>query len=306
MGLQFGMRFLEEVNMNAYFEAIEQADEREAQSVAMKWAQEVDILKETVRRNLVIYARINLALKSLLAKYQANSLCVYCDEQPTDRKKVLGIDFTEYVPGTGKKGYLNESVPCWSYALLIDEGVPCFCKGDHQQLVSLSLLMGLSGEAGVMGDLYRATPPPEIERLIQENIVVQRHDLVPPSMGDRRKRVKLVDLHNRTVGCCNFMELKEGSPVTILNVNRAKSEWFYWTGEVLWTKRVPDGIAEEYSEEIDNCCQGIAVRVKNARRIQEVYAGIGGHQVLAHGDWTEHLELLGQVFNARVQNLDVA
>jgi hypothetical protein len=317
MRRDFGIRFLEELNQNAYFDAIEEADEKEAERVAERWAQETDSTSR-IRSQLSLYARIHLGLRNLLLEHNANSLCVMCDEWPTGRRKetrkVMGIDVFAGVPGVGNIRYINEFVPCWSYALLIDEGVPCFCKGDTKQLVSLSLLMGLSGGAGVMGDLYRGMPEAEIEQMVQQNIFVQRHDIAPPSMGDSRKRVKLLDMHNRQVGCTNFVELKEGSRLTVLDMNAAKKEWICFTGEVLWTRSTPNP-SGTYSREIDNCSQGIALKVKNASRIRELKWGgvrptlgslLGEHQVMAHGDWTKHLELLGGAFNARVRNLDQA
>jgi hypothetical protein len=299
------MQFLEEREMNEFFEAIEQVEEDEAEQVAQQWRQEAELAEENVRRNLTLYARVYLGLRNLLAAHGGNSLCEMCDEWPTgERHACMGIDCWAE-PGPGRR-CVNEFVPCWAYALLIDEGIPCYCKGDLKQLVAISLLMGLSGGAAVMGDAYRGMPPDEMRRLMEQNIWVQRHDLVPPSMVDNRKRVHLVDMHYREVGCANFGELEEGRVVTGLYMDVTKREWYSYTGEVLWTKRDREGRPEQYSSAVDNCSEGIAFQVKNAVRIHECLAAKADHQVLALGDWTKHLELLAPLYQAHVENLDEA
>ena len=296
----FGMRMLPEEPINAYFAAIEAADEGEAKEWAAKWASEMDIVKgkERLGENLVNYAKIHVAVRNLIKEHNAHALCVSCDCRPTDRTTVLGIDISAQTPEGNT--YLNDFVPCWSAAQLIDEGIPWFCKGDTTQLMAISLAMGVSGRAALMGDVYRFSPQEEIEKLVRENIVLQRHDIAPPSMRAKGKRVQLTDMHNRGVGCCDFVEMAQGSTVTLLNVGRGKLEWRCYTGRVVWSKRGNVGPQGP----VDNCCMEVAVRVKDAARVWEGLDGWVEHQVLVQGDWMRELEMLGQIYEAKVRNLD--
>jgi hypothetical protein len=288
---RFGMKILPEEDMNAYFAAIEVADEKEAKYWAAEWARETDIVKSRVKENLVTYARIYVAIRNLIKQRKADALCVSCDGRPTDRESVLGINL--------EGGNINEFVPCWSAALLLDEGIPWFCKGDTRQLVSISLLMGISGRPALMGDPYRASPKEEIEKLVAQNIHLQRHDIIPPSMGAKGKRMQLTDMHNRGVGCCGFVEMAEGSTVTLLEMDRWKTHWRCYTGQVVWSK-----LANLEPEPHDQCCVEVAYRVKNARQVWEAQQSWSEHQVLVQGDWMPELEMLGRIYGTRVRNLD--
>jgi hypothetical protein len=296
---RFGMRILAEEDINAYFAGIEAADQKEAKYWAEKWAREADIVKDRVRENLVNYARIYVAIRNLVKQHQADALCVSCDAKPTDREKVLGINVFEPASTPSHVNYINEFVPCWSASLLLDEGIPWFCKGDTRQLVSISLLMGVSGRAALMGDLYRASSTEEIERLVKENIVLQRHDIIPPSMGAEGKRVQLTDMHSRGVGCCGFVEMAAGGTVTLMDMDRWKTEWRCYTGRVVWSK-----LANMDPKPHDQCCVEVAYRVKSAGRVTEAQKAWGEHQVLVQGDWTRELGMLSRLYKAKIRNLD--
>ena len=291
----FGMQFLEEREINEFFEAIEQADENEVQQVVQQWREETEFAEPNISKGLILYARVYLALRDLLAVHGSNCLLHMCDEPVKgDRCTCMGLDFWAPVPvEIGRTVWGCEFVPCWAYALLVDEGIPLCCKGATKSLVAVSLLMGLSGGAAIVeGGI--STP--------QEDLLVQMPDLIPPSMLDSRKPVQLADMHHRGVGCTNFGELEEGRLVTGLLVDASKREWYTCTGEVLWTKREQG----RYPGEGNPGAEGFALRVKNAPRIRACHRTTGSHLVVALGDWTKHLEVLAPAFQAHVHNLDEA
>ena len=45
-----------------------------------------------------------------------------------------------------------------------------------------------------MGALHWASPNEEVETLAKESIVLQRHDIIPPSTGAKGTRVQLADM----------------------------------------------------------------------------------------------------------------
>ena len=280
---RFGI-FLSIHPIEQYFSAVEEADADEAARVAHAWKSTYRVLDER-ESNLTTYARAYLAAKSVLEKHDANALCIHCDSRPRDRQACCGIDVTGDA--------INEFVPCWYYANLIDEGIPCFCKGDIPQLLTMSILMGISGESNLMGDLYRFGGN---QQFVRENIITVTHDLIPPSMGVAGKPVKLRDMHGRGLGLSGVVELEAGRTATVAGVNRDLDEVWCCSGEVLWTK----DIAEEQG--IDSCRNSVGLRVRSALDVERYH--VGEHQILTYGNWIEEIEAIGPLLGMRVRNLD--
>ena len=150
----------------------------------------------------------------------------------------------------------------------------------------MSILMGLSGEAALMGNLFANTTHEDIE----DNVIVINHDVVPPSMGAKGKRMRLRDFHATGKGLTGFVELEEGRKVTVVGMDRNARRLWYSSGEVVWT------------EDTVHCRTSIGVKVKDAKRIGR--ESFGHHQALTCGDWTEELEMLGKVLKLEVHRLD--
>lgn len=261
MQRRLGIRF-QQVSIEDLEKTINEVANEEAEQVARRWSENADILDEREER-LDEYAKIYLGLKGLLEQNDANGITMDC-------------------------AYLKtvELVPCFSFACLIDEGIPSGCEGDTSALISMSILMGLSGEAALMGNLFANTTHEDIE----DNVIVINHDVVPPSMRAKGKRLKLRDFHATKKGLTGFVELEEGRKVTVVGMDRNARRLWCSSGEVVWT------------EDTVKCRTSIGVRVKDAKRIGR--ESFGHHQALAYGDWTEELEMLGKVLKLEVHQLD--
>ena len=167
----------------------------------------------------------------------------------------------------------------------MDEGIPCGCEGDTSALISMASLMGISGSSSLMGNLFANTTHEDIKN----NVIVINHDVVPPSMGADGKRMKLRDFHAMEKGLTGFVELEEGSSVTVAGMDREARKLWCSSGKVAWTK------------DTVHCRTSIGVNVENAKRIGK--DSFGHHQALVYGDWTDELEMLSNVLEIEIRRL---
>ena len=266
-----------------YYDAVESIDAAAAHKTAHEWLIRYHI-DDSREERMDVYARVYLAAKQVLAMRQSNGLCMHCDSIPRNRTNCCGIALP---------GEMNEFVPCWTYALLIDEGIPAFCKGDMAQMLTMSLLMGITGQPNLMGDMYRFG---DNQNLMADNIITITHDLIPPSMSDPTQPITLRDMHGRKRGLTGVVQLTPGSTVTVAGMDRDMERLWFCHGTVQWTK----DIAAERN--IDSCRNSVAVQVANAEYI--VRNHLGEHQILCYGDWTPALTIAGQLLGISVRNLD--
>jgi len=242
-----------QVNVSEFEDTIERITNDEVGLIGKQWIQEAEVL-DGREKGIDGYAKIYLALRKLMDTYNANAITMECP-------RLSSIDH----------------VPCYSFAKLIDEGIPAGCEGDSPALICMSILMAITGGPVLMGNLFENTTHEDVEN----NIIVINHDVVPPSMGVNGKRVKLRDFHGTSKGLTGFVELKDGARVTIAGMNRDINKLWYSSGRLLWT------------EDTVHCRTSIGVEVKDAKRIAK--EAFGHHQCLVYGDWTNELKMLAKV-----------
>lgn len=235
------------------YSAVKRVDEEEAEQVGGRWSENADVL-DGRQSKLPQYAKTYLGLRKLLAQAEANALTMDC-------------------------AYLRtiELCPCYSFANLIDDGTPSACERDFGALLSMTILMNLSGGAALHGNLFANCTHEDIEG----NVITINHDVVPPSMAGRGKQMRLRDFHATGKGLTGFVELEKGKSVTVLGLDTNTKKLWYSSGVVAWT------------EDTVHCRTCIGVKVPNAKRIAREF--VGGHQTLGYGNWTDELEMLSRV-----------
>jgi len=102
--------------------------------------------------------------------------------------------------------------------------------------------------------------------------------------------MKLRDFHADKKGLTGFIKLKKGEEITIVGMDRKAKRIWYSKGEILWT------------EDAVHCRISIGIKVKDAKRIGK--ESFGHHQVIAYGDFTDEIEMLGKVFKIETVNLE--
>lgn len=241
------------LDFNEYYNAVEKADEDLAKSIASKWLKEY-VIMDYRENNIVHYAKLYLGLKDLLRKYNANSLTLECP----------GLRDAEYVP-------------CLAFSHLIDEGIPCGCEADIPTLLTMALLMGISGEPATMGNLNENVTHSDLE----SNIVVINHDVITRSYGCQGCKYRIRDFHASGKGATPYVELPIGLRVTIAGMHWNLNKIWAANGEVAWT------------EDTIHCRISIGVRVDDALGISR--NAFGHHVVLIKGDYVEELRIASSI-----------
>lgn len=257
---KFGIQFIH-LNFDDLLKAIKKVNDREAEKVSNIWKENAEIL-DGREKKLKEYAKTYLGLKNLLNEYNANSLTIDC----------------AFLPNV-------ELVPCYSFGVLIDEGIPSGCEGDTSALLGMSILMGLSEKSALMGNLFANATHNDVEN----NVIVINHDVVPPSMGDKKEKIKLRDFHADKKGLTGFIKLMKGEKVTVVGMDRKAKRIWYSKGEILWT------------EDTVHCRTSIGIKVKDAKRIGK--EGFGHHQVITYGNFGDEIEMLAKILKIETINL---
>ena len=244
-----------QIDFQEYVDAVESfVDSDEASILADKWRENHEVIdgRETVLNK---YTSIYLALHKLLDKYDANALTIDC----------------AYLPDI-------EYVPCVSASNLIDEGCAFGCEGDISQLITLQMLMGVSGEAGIMGNLFENAIHADIEK----NHIVINHDVMPPSMSCQNCQMRLRDFHDSKKGSTFIGDMPK-EKVTMASLSYDGSTFWCSEGVVKWV------------EDTVHCRISIGIEVENAKDIMR--KSLGHHQVMSYGCYTEPTLLAAEFMN---------
>jgi len=263
---KFGVEILH-LDQAQYLEALKNVKNEEAEKIASNWRESFEILDNREQR-LGEYGKIYVATRNLIEKYNVDAVTIDCLALPGGR----------------------EYQPCLAFSLLIDEGIPCSCEGDLPALFTLTMLMGISGKAGLMGNLNVNVTHTEIEN----NVITINHDIVPPSYACPECKFKIRDFHGSGKGTTPYTVLLEDADVTLSGMSWNMDNLWTTRGKVLWTR---DG-----TEDTGACRVCIGVKVKDAKKI--VREALGHHQVLVYGDYAEELEKLAKLMDLNFSNFE--
>lgn len=224
----------------------------DALALAEQWRSAHEIMDD---RSPVLdrYTAIYLALRKLLKKYDANALTMDC----------------AFLPDI-------EYVACCAASYLIDEGCCFACEGDISQLVSLQLFMGISGKAGLMGNLFSNAN----HRDITENTIVINHDVMPPSMACADCKMCLRDFHDARKGSTFFCDMPK-KEVTMGGLSYDGRKLWVSTGRVKWV------------EDTVHCRISIGIEVEDAKAIMR--NSLGHHQVMVYAEQKKAALLAGRL-----------
>ena len=248
-------------SLTKYVTAVDQASEAAASQVAASWINEYHLSAETIY-NLEKYAKIYVALRELLQKEKANALTMDCANLPS-----------------------AEYVPCFSVSRLIDEGIVWACEGDISALLAMAILMSVSGEAALMGNIFENNTHQDIEN----NIIVINHEILPPSMRCSDCQLTLHDFHGTGKGLTGYANLTSSAWVTLFGLSYDSNEAWVIPGKIAWT------------ENTVHCRVSVGVKVDDAKRVAKA---IGGHhQALVYGDWREEIKLVSQLLEIKLYEL---
>lgn len=252
----FGTEFVH-LSLSDYQEAVEKIDDSDATELAEEWKREYDILDEREGK-LKFYSKIYLGLKKLLKEHNAISITMDCAWLPD----------VEYVP-------------CFAFSKLIDEGIAAVCEGDMLALFMMNVMQEISEGPVTMGNLNENATHSDIEA----NIVEIDHDVVPPSMGCPKCKLKLRDFHATKKGLTPYVDLEKGRSVTLAGIHWDMNKMWAAIGNIQWSK---DTIF---------CREAVGIKVDNARGISK--NAFPHHIVMTYGDHRNSLEKLADLLGMK-------
>jgi len=248
------------ISFEEYEKATQMADKDKVEQVSDDWQQSFNMLDNTDKK-IDTYSSIYVGIKDLMEKHEANAVTVDC----------------AYLPSV-------ELVPCVTASLISDEGYPFGCEGDTNQLITAAMMMGISGKASLMGNLFENA----LHKDILNNQIVINHDVLPPTMACKGCTINFRDFHEKGEGSTFYADLKN-QEVTMGGMNFDSSEVWLSKGNVAW------------SEDTAHCRLSIGFDVEDAKRIAR--EALGHHQVIVFGDYMKSMELMCDFLGIDRRNL---
>ncbi len=245
---KFGTDF-QQIDFSEYVSEVERfVKTSQAAELAKEWNEKFEVMdgRDTCMPR---YTAIYLALHELLRKYDANALTVDCAYLPD-------IDY----------------VACVAASHLIDEGIVFGCECDVNQVISLSLLMGASGNSGMMGNLFENA----IHADVINNTIVINHDIMPPSFACKGCKMRFRDFHDSRKGSTCIADIPK-ERVTMSGLNHNGTKVWLSEGIVNWV------------EDTVHCRVSVGIDVENAKRI--MLESMGDHQVFVYGDHVKSVQV---------------
>ncbi len=209
--------------------------------------------------------RFYVAVKRMLEMYDCNAFTIPCFEICATR--VMEQERVTF---------------CLAHTLLKDEGIPSACEGDVNVLLSIAVLMYLSGKSPHMGNTS------VVDRA--ENIIAVHHDVPGLKMKGLEGERLPYGIKNFTVGGWGGtlrydISRDVGEPVTILRFNPLGDSFIAAVGEVVGCQGYMDV----------GCSLQYRIRIEDADEFYRCMQDYGHHFALVFGDYGRELERLAEV-----------
>lgn len=254
----FGVQ-VEHVKHAELVEKWSQIRAEEAVDLAKEWLREAYRVVEPAENDLVIEAKLYLAVKRLVEERSAVAVTMVCSDQIAP------------LPAA-----------CFAFSKLRDEGVPAGCEADLTSLLMLLLVQKLCQKPAFMGNVLVVNP--------YEDTVAISHCAMPFKMAGFDAESKSYELRNyhglKFAGSLTaYYPLEKGQIVTLARMDSNLTSIYAKTGVIVDCR-------EGFS-----CRTTLIVRVPNVRKF--VSKTLGNHQIVVFGDWKQELENASEIFGMR-------
>ena len=215
--------------------------------------------------DLLPSVRFYVAVREMLAKYECNAFTIPCFEICATR--VMEQERITF---------------CLAHTLLKDEGIPAACEGDVNVLLSIAVLMYLSGKSPHMGNTF------VVDR--EEDVIAVHHDVPGLKMHGLEEERLPYGIKNFTVagwgGTLRYdISRNIGEPATILRFSPRGDAFIAAVGEIVGCQGYMDvGCSLQYK-----------LRISDAESFHRAMQDFGHHFALVLGDYSELLDDLADV-----------
>lgn len=234
------------------------------------------------REMLVRSARVYVAAKKLLARYECNAFTLPCFE----------------ICATGRIN-AEKYTWCLTHSLLKEEGIPSACESDYNALLSMIVIMAVAGNAPHMANTHPALPHEIPAGVADTGNLVKMYHAVPT----RHMKSRSGDPAPFGLQC--FTEDQWGATMRY-HYNRDMGE------TVTMVRFNPQGtrllaakgvIVTETDYDKIGCDTGLLVSVANKGKFFKAQCNYGHHMTWAYGDIADQLEDLGDMLGFQVERV---
>jgi len=237
-------------------------------------AEEVHMKREYIIDSVNFY----LGVKSLMQKYECNAFTTDCYEICPD----------------GRVSAERKAVPCLTHSLLKDEGIPSACEGDISALLTIAVLMYVSGKSTYMGNL-------NLSKGEGKNPVVRfGHNVPGIKMKGFDKQDSPYIIRNFTYegwGATLHYDFSQdkGEEVTLARFSPLADKVLVAKGKIAGC----DGFDEV------GCRLVALIEVSDSVELFHKMSDFGRHFTMVYGDYRKELQELGELMNFGSSDLSV-
>jgi len=229
-------------------------------------AEAVHMKRDYVLSSVIFY----LAAKSLMNKYRCNAFVIPCFEICAKR-----------IPEKKKVTF------CLAHSLLKDEGFPSACEGDLNVLLSMMLLMYVSGKSAYMGNSY------VIDK--ERNVMALHHDVPGLKMKGFNEPNLPYEVRSFTYGGWGAtirydFSRDNGETVTMARFDPKAERLLIIKGEI-----VGCGGFDEVG-----CKLRAHIKVSNIVDLFHKEADFGHHLAMVYGDYTNEIKELSKIMGFEI------
>jgi L-fucose isomerase-like protein len=222
------------------------------------------------REDILQSVRFYVAARAMMEETECNALSIPCFE-------ICARRIAEE----------NRVTFCLAHTLLKDEGLPSACEGDVNVLVSMAVLMYLSGGTAYMGNSSA------LDR--ENNVMVIGHDVPGLKMKGFDGDDLPYEIRSFTVGGWGVtirydFSQDEGQPVTMARFDPAARKLLVCEGEICGGRGF---------DEI-GCTLGVHVKVKDVEDLFHKEQDFGHHLAMVYGHYARDLKMLGEIMGFEV------
>lgn len=264
--------------------AYRDVDEKDAEEIAEKWISEATKL-EIEREIIVAGAKLYLAIKNLMKKYDADAVNVDC--------------------GTLLISKHLFTMPCFAISALLSEGLTAGPESDMDSTVSLLLARCLTGRAGYTSNCSLDLKRNEIAYLH----TCQPYRLYGPSCPAQPYKIGAHGTSNKLLGPAPWVEYPVGEQLTTIKVSVLEKKIAIRTGKIVGSL-IDEKICAERLKGWPFAGEtgfepGVIVKT-NAKKIFENYdyQTFGWHRVSIVGDFREDFKMAARLLGLEVVEED--
>jgi hypothetical protein len=276
----FGMEFVA-IPQKELFDKMRAEDEKRARRVAQKWIGEAIAVRGTNESEIVKSAKMYLAMKELMEKYDCGAVTVE------------GFGY----PPIGYQGCVEQDLPSAGLAVaqFLTDGIAAATETLTDCLITQQMALLFTGSGGLLGDY-------NIDPINNTSIVCHCEGTLKPYADERRSPFIIRNLpffEENKGGACVETHYPIGETVTVAKISMYAKKLSLFAGETVSGEEL-----FPYWEDILGRNK-VAVKTDTKALLENVdWETFGNHRVVFYGDWRQQFSDLAKLIGYEVVEKD--